>query len=330
MECDCGYRFFARDAQRNQHIELRLEHATLIPHCPRMILTGISDEAGNTIETQIAALHSLGWKHVEMRGVQVAGYAKANFHEIPEAAFERALQQLTEAGIQVYCFGSTIMNWAKRIHEPAFEVTLAEVRRCIPRMQKAGSRFVRIMSFKPEDEESTIPHEVFHRTREVTWIFLDAGIQPVHENCMNYGGMSSQHAKQLLEEVPGLKWVFDTANPIFNADRSKPKPWPKQDPWEFWTQVRDVTAHIHIKDATWNPAKNDADYRWPGEGEGRVVDILKDALDRGYDAGISIEPHMVVVFHDANSKSDDTAIQQNFIDYGNRLKAIVAGAKAKE
>lgn len=289
-----------------------------------MILTGISDEAGNTLDAQIFALKELGWKHVEMRGVQVEGFSKGNFHDIPEAAFDHALERFKEAGIQVYCFGSTIMNWAKRIQDPPFEVTLDEVKRCIPRMQKAGARFVRIMSFKPGDEESDIPSEVFTRVREVTRRFLDAGIQPVHENCMNYGGMSPRHALQLLNEVPGLRWVFDTANPIFNTDRSKTKPWSRQDPWEFWTQVRDVTAHIHIKDARWNAAKNDADYHWPGEGDGRVKDILKDAFKRGYDGGISIEPHMVVVFHDANSKSDDSAIQANFIEYGRRLEVLIA------
>lgn len=293
-----------------------------------MILTGISDEAANTLEGQIAALKKLGWRYVEMRGVEVLGFPKGNFHEIPEAAFDIALAKLSEAGIQVYCFGSTIMNWAKRIDDPPFDVTLAEVNRCIPRMQKAGATFVRVMSYKPKDDESQIPKEVFHRVREVVRKFLDAGIQPVHENCMNYGGMSSSHALQLLQEVPGLKWAFDPANPIFNPDRSRPKPWPRQDPWEFWTQVRDVTAHIHVKDASWNPAKNDADYRWPGEGEGRVRDILRDALRRGYEGGISIEPHMVVVFHDAQSKSDDSAIQQNFVEYGRRLEQIILEVRA--
>ena len=33
-------------------------------------------------------------------------------------------------------------------------------------------------------------------------------------------------------------------------------------------------------------------------------DILKDAFARGYNGGISIEPHMLVVFHDAASKAD--------------------------
>jgi len=57
---------------------------------------------------------------------------------------------------------------------------------------------------------------VFRRVKEVTDRFLDAGLQPVHENCMNYGGMSWQHALELLDRCPGLKWVFDTANPVFN------------------------------------------------------------------------------------------------------------------
>ncbi|HSH93708.1 MAG TPA: TIM barrel protein, partial [Roseimicrobium sp.] len=203
-----------------------------------------------------------------------------------------------------------------------------EVRRAIPRMKRLGTKYIRVMSFKPGDEDDAIPAEVFHRINEVTKMFLDAGLQPVHENCMNYGGMSSKHALEVLDKCPGLKWVFDTANPIFNADRRGLKPWKKQDPWEFWTAVRDHTAHIHIKDATWNPAKNDADYNWPGEGQGRVSDILKDAFSRGYDAGISIEPHMVVVFHDTHAqKSNDDAMRANYVEYGRRLEALIKEVK---
>jgi sugar phosphate isomerase/epimerase len=291
-----------------------------------MILTGIGDEAGNTIDAQIAATKDLGWKHLEMRGVEVAGYPKANFHDIPEKAFDSAVAQLEKSGVGVYCFGSTIMNWAKKIDDP-FELTLAEVKRAIPRMQRVGAKYVRIMSFKPGDDEFKTPPEVFKRVKEVTQRFLDVGITPVHENCMNYGGMSAPHALELLDKVPGLKWVFDTANPVFNPDRSKAKPWPRQDPWEFWTHVRDHVVHIHVKDATWAPAKNDADYNWPGEGQGRVRDILKDAFARGYDGGISIEPHMVVVFHDAASKANDDAMRKNFVEYGRRLEKLINEVK---
>ena len=292
-----------------------------------MILTGIGDEAGNTIDAQIAATKELGWKFIEARGVEVPGFPKANFHDIPDKAFDIVEQKLKESGVGVYCFGSTIMNWAKTVETP-WDVTLAEVKRCVPRMQRLGAKFVRIMSFKPKDDDDRIPAVVFDRVRDVTKMFLDAGIQPVHENCMNYGGMSWKHALELLDKAPGLKWVFDTANPVFNPDRSKSKPWPRQDAWEFWEHVRDHVAHIHVKDATWNPAKNDADYNWPGEGQGRVRDILKDAFARGYDRGVSIEPHMVVVFHDANSKASDAETSRNYVEYGRRLERVVTDVNA--
>jgi len=295
-----------------------------------MILTGIGDEAANSIDGQLRATRDLGWKHLEPRGVEVPGFAKANFHDIPDEAFDLALRKMESAGVTAYCFGSTIMNWAKKVADP-FDITLAEVRRAIPRMKRCGARFVRIMSFKPGDDEFSIPTEVFRRVRDVTNMFADAGLQAVHENCMNYGGMSWQHALDLLDKCPRLEWVFDTTNPILNPDRSKPKPWPRQDPWEFWTHVRDHVEHIHIKDAVWNPAKKDGDYKWPGEGDGCVRQILKDALARGYDAGISIEPHMVVVFHDAQSKaSSEDSMRANYVEYGKRLEAMIREVQAEQ
>jgi sugar phosphate isomerase/epimerase len=292
-----------------------------------MILTGIGDEAGNTIDAQIAALQELGWKHLEARGVEVPGFKKGNFHEIPDEAFDIAAGKLSDAGIEILCFGTTILNWAKDVSTP-WEITVGEVDRCIPRLQKVGCKFARIMSLKPADDAEQIPQLVIDRVKEVSNRFLDAGITPVHENCMNHGGMSPRHGLELLEKVPGLKHVFDTANPVFNADRSKPKPWPKQDPWEYWQAVKDHVVHIHIKDATWSDAKGDADYNWPGEGTGKVREILKDAFARGYDAGISIEPHMVVVFHDANSVSNDDVMRANFVEYGRRLEELIKEVKA--
>lgn len=291
-----------------------------------MVLCGISDEAGNTLASQIQATKELGWCHLEMRNVEVPGFPKGNLHDIPEAAFEQVVDQLAHAGISVWCFASTIGNWAKKIEDP-FDITLDEVARAIPRMQRLGTRFVRVMSYKVREDDDQMESERFRRLTAITQRFLDAGIQPVHENCMNYGGMSPDHAVRLIENVPGLKWVFDTANPVFNSDRSKPKPWPRQDPWEFWTRVRDVSVHIHIKDARWNPVKNDAEYSWPGDGDGAVERILKDAFACGYDAGISIEPHMVAVFHDSESAAMDEALRANYVEYGRRLEKLIARLK---
>jgi len=45
-------------------------------------------------------------------------------------------------------------------------------------------------------------------------MFADAGLTALHENCMNYGGMGWQFTLKLLENVPGLKLVYDTGNPV--------------------------------------------------------------------------------------------------------------------
>lgn len=290
-----------------------------------MILCGISDEAGNRLASQIRATLELGWNHLEMRNVEVPGFPKGNLHDVPDDAFGIAADALGAAGINVHCFASTIGNWAKNVEDP-FEITLGEVARAIPRMQRLGARFVRIMSYKVRAGDDQMEEERFRRLREVVRRFLDAGIQPVHENCMNYGGMSWRHALRMLENVPGLQWVFDTANPVFNTDRSLPEPRPRQDPWEFWTHVRDASTHIHVKDARWNAAKNDADYAYPGDGDGAVERILRDAISRGYDGGISIEPHMVAVFHDAavNANAQDDALRENYVEYGRRLERLIA------
>ena len=291
-----------------------------------MYLSGIADEAGANIDDQIRATKELGWKHLEARTVEVTGFPKANLHDIPEAAFDIVAGKLREAGLQINCFGSTIGNWAKKIEDP-FDLTLAEARRAIARMQRLGVKFIRVMSYKVRDEEDQLEPERFRRMGELTRMFLDAGLQPVHENCMNYGGMSWRHALKLLDNVPGLKWVFDTANPVFNDDRSQPKPWSKQDPWEFYQHVKPFILHVHIKDARWNPAKNDADYTWPGEGDGAVRPIIKDLLASGYDGGFSIEPHMVVVFHDANSDANADVMRANYVEYGRRLQRLIGQIK---
>src|SRR4029450_9564488 len=105
-----------------------------------MYLSGIADEAGASIDTQIRATKELGWKYIEARSGEVQGFEKANIHDIPDKAFEIVADKLKTAGVGVNCFGSTIGNWSKKIEDP-FDITLAEVNRAIPRMQRLGTKF---------------------------------------------------------------------------------------------------------------------------------------------------------------------------------------------
>ena len=267
-----------------------------------MKLTGIADEAGETVDAQIEATNALGWKHIEARFVKVEGFEKGSIHEIPEEAFELAAQKFKEAGIGICGIGSTIGNWAHSINDP-FDITEGEVSRCISRMKALNSKIVRIMSYAilEDGTENDLPEQLFEervkRLKKIISKFQNEGIIPVHENCMNYGGMSIKHALELQREIPDMKWVFDTGNPVFNPDRSTEGPYTRQNAWDFYEVLKPHIFHVHIKDGVWDDSSKECTFTMPGEGQGNVEQILSDLKLNDYEGYISIEPHIAATKH---------------------------------
>ncbi len=294
-----------------------------------MYLTGFADEASPDIDVQIRATRELGWSNIEARNVSVNGSKPQNLHDIPDDLFDQVCERLEQSGVRVNCFGSTIANWAKSILDP-FDITLAEIERAIPRMRRLGTKMIRIMSYavlkdrNPDDQEE---QERFRRLREIIRRFADAGLTAVHENCMNYAGMGWTYTLRLIENVPGLKLVFDTGNPVFSKDYSRRPPLPHQSSWEFYDHVRDHVVYIHIKDGVIN-AEGKIEYTFPGEGAGDVRRIIADLLARGYDGGISIEPHLKAVFHDSSVQSAEDVRYANYVEYGRRMERLIAALRA--
>lgn len=278
--------------------------------------TGFADEAAQDLDNQIRITKALGWSNIESRNID-----GVNIHDLPEEKFNAAVEKLDAAGVKVNCFGSSIANWATKITD-SFENTVAKIERAIPRMQRLDTKLVRIMSYGfPGEGEDLMEEERFRRLREILKMFNDEGITPVHENCMNYGGMSYQHTLKMLENVPGLKLVFDTGNPVFNYDRSKPEPWTWQSSWEFYSKVKDHIAYIHVKDCVMDGEKSV--YKYPGEGDGDVEKILADLLAGNYSGGISIEPHLAAVFHDDSGDVDTEQMESTYLEYGRRVMKMV-------
>jgi sugar phosphate isomerase/epimerase len=286
-----------------------------------MYLTGFADEAANDLAGQIRATRELGWQFIESRNID-----GKNIHDLPEADFDRACEQLAAAGVRVNCFGSAIANWGKKITDPP-DSSLAEARRAVPRMKRLGTKLVRIMSYAVLDgreADDQMEQERFARLRELVKLFADAGLTPVHENCMNYGGMGWQFTLRMLENVPGLKLVFDTGNPVFSDDRGRPKPCPRQSAWEFYQQVKPDVAYVHIKDGVWDYVNSKHTFTHAGDGQGDVRAIVKDLLDSGFDGGISMEPHLAVVVHDPSVHSEATVRYANYVEYGRRFMRLLA------
>ncbi|MBP5274443.1 MAG: sugar phosphate isomerase/epimerase [Abditibacteriota bacterium] len=284
-----------------------------------MYMTGFADEAANSIEGQIKATKELGWKYIEARSVN-----GANIHDISDEDFDAVCGKLEEAGIKINCFGSAIANWGKDIRKP-FDADLEQINRAIPRMKRLGTSLIRIMSYAViPDSEEQYSKERFRRLREMQRMFSSEGITMVHENCMNYGGISYKHTLELVENVPGLKLVFDTGNPVQTKDFFRPGKM--QSSYEFYSNVKEHIAYIHIKDGVMKDGKTV--WTFPGEGEGDVKKILADLLASGYDGGISIEPHIDVVYHRQGDKKPEDALRyENYVKYGRMTEEIIKSLK---
>lgn len=284
-----------------------------------MIFTGFTDEASDNLKDQIRATKTLGWQHLSARTI-----SGQNIHELSDDQFDRVCDQLAAHDIKVAEFGTLIGNWAKKINSD-FAVTLAEVERCIPRMQKLSVKYARIMSYAQEPwGNEQYEQERFKRLREIVKHFEGAGLMALHENCMNWGGMSAVHTLRLLEEVPGLKLIFDTGNPIFQRDRSKPEPQPWQDPLAFFHLVKESVLHVHIKDANYPVEGEEPMYTFPGQGDARVEAILAELIKSNYQGFVAIEPHIAKVFHNPDENKDEADAYELYIEYGKQFEELVS------
>jgi len=288
-----------------------------------MYYSGFADEASPHLDRQIAVTKELGWRHIETRNLD-----GANLASLDDTQFEALVAQLAAADVSFNCYGSGIANWASPITDPP-DKGYEEMRRALPRLQRLGIPMIRIMSYQmpaelyPRNEEF-FP-EVVRRLKRLVAMAADAGILCLHENCAGWGGLSWKHSLRLLEAVasPSLKLVYDTGNPVFHFDVRGTPPYRRQDAWEFYRQVREHIAYIHIKDGYIDDQGKEV-YTFCGEGRGAVRETLRDLLSRGYDGGISIEPHLAMVFHEstrATSKADECC--RLYVEYGRRLMAMV-------
>ena len=276
-----------------------------------MYFSGIADEAGKDIATQIRAHRELGWNHIELRMID-----GNNVTAMPDDAFDSACEKLAAAAIQVSCFGSAIANWARPITcDP--HIDISDLTRAIPRMQTLNVPFIRVMSY-PNDPERPLPEaewrrEAIRRVKRLAAMAEDGDIMLVHENCSGWGGLSAENSNILLGEVnsPALKVVFDTGNPVTYGQNS----------WDYYQSVKKDIAYVHIKDARKVDGKDM--YTYCGEGDGYVREILADLLNHGYDSGISIEPHLAAVIHTGQQAESAERLYESYVEYGRRLMQIV-------
>ena len=287
------------------------------------IISGFTDEVSDDLDVQIRALKELGWNHIDLRTVD-----GKNVSTLSDDEFARVHRKLEENGITIACFGSTVANWGREVNSD-LERDLEELRTSIRHMQTAGVRYIRIMSYKvnePEPLGSPMEEQVITSIRKIAEIAEDNGVVCLHENCQTWGGQSHEHCLRLLEAIdsPALRLIYDTGNPVSMKDVRGNDPYYYQDSYLFYDRVKDFVDYIHIKDAV---VENDEPrYVFPGEGGGRVREILKSVAEERPGLPISIEPHVAVVFHDPSVQASFKERWSSFIDYGKQAVRVAEEA----
>lgn len=288
--------------------------ATLLPG---IVLSGLADEAADDIETQIKAHREIGWSTIELRLIN----GKMVTADLNDAGFDHALAQIEQSGLTVTGFASAIGNWSRPI-DGDFAIDRHELQIGATRMRRAGTRFVRTMSWtRGGATDAAWRDEAIRRYRVLARTAEESNIALLHENCAGWGGQSAAHMCEFLDAVasPNVGVLFDIGNTISHG----------YEPWPFYQGVKGRISYVHVKDCRRNPAGGrSSDYAYPGEGDAMVQEILTDLLASGYRGTISIEPHIGSVIHLAG-KQDPATRYESYVKYARRVAALVAEASGR-
>ncbi|MHC0432824.1 sugar phosphate isomerase/epimerase family protein [Streptomyces sp. O3] len=288
------------------------------PHSPRgeaapgILYAGIGDEAGRTLEQQIAAIRGLGWQLIELRGVD--GVALA---DLDDAAFAACADTLKAAGLTTACVDSRIADWSRPVAQ-GIEQDLAELDRLGRRCAALGTRYVRVMSYPNSGwDEASWGREVIRRMRLLAARAASYGLVLLHENCAGWAGRDANRMLRLLAEVdsPALRLLFDTGNGAAY----------RYSTYDVLVRLLgecpEAVSHVHVKDAVGRGER--ARYTLPGEGESRVADCLRLLRESGFAGVWSIEPHLALRPHESRTDLGDDG-PRLFVEYGRRLESLVA------
>ena len=237
------------------------------------LLSAFTDEAGDSCEAQIEATQKNGLKRLDLRGMD--GH---NCTTMPLEHARGVAEKLKAAGLEVGMFGSPI---GKIDIADDIRIDVRKLEHLAELAPILGCRAVRIFSYYNKKNSS---HD-FWQLESVSRLGLlkdrarELGMMLYHENERHiYGDLCVD-----VLEIARLR-NKDTFRLIFDFDNYNQS---GEDVWDNWTKLREVTDAIHLKDST-----EKSEHVPAGQGNGRVREILTDAMARGWNGPVIVEPHL--------------------------------------
>jgi 3-dehydroshikimate dehydratase len=242
-------------------------------------LSAFADEIGPDPVQQLDVLESCGVRHIELRSI-----LHTNVLDLTDAQVAELKSLLERRGFKLSAIGSPIGK--VKLDQP-FEPHLKRFQRAIELCKVFGTPNIRIFSYYlPEGGTwDTWRQEILDRMTQKIQLAEKAGVRLLHENEHAIYGEDPIHVVDLLRNLAGsgptanFGAIYDPANYVFGGF----------DPWKGWELTRDWTVHFHIKD--WIHGEKHA--RLPGEGAGRIPEVMAEAVKRQYDGFATLEPHLL-------------------------------------
>jgi 3-dehydroshikimate dehydratase len=244
-------------------------------------LSAFADEISPDPQVQIDVLKSCGVRHIEFRSI-----LGTNVLALSDLQIQEFKALLDKHGFKLSAIGSPIGKI--RIDE-AFEPHLEKLKRAIQLCKVFGTPNIRVFSYYPPEifngDWSPWRDAILRRLTAACELARAAGVRLIHENEHRIYGDKAERVADLMQalrarfDAATIGCAYDPANYVFCGF----------DPWDGWQKTKEWTVHFHIKD--W---KTGAQYgSIPGEGEGRIPEVIADAVKRGYNGFATMEPHLL-------------------------------------
>jgi len=239
-------------------------------------LSAFADEISPDPTEQLDILDLHGIKHVEFRSID-----GTNVLDLSDKQHDDFRSLLKSRGFGLSAIGSPIGKI--KITDP-FEPHLERFALALDLADEYETPRIRIFSYyiPQEIKHADVRDEVVRRMREKALRATDRGIALYLENEKGIYGDTAARVLDLIQAVdsPSLASAFDPANFL---EVGQPID-------EAWQLLRPKTLHFHVKD--YDPALG---VNVPtGKGQGKIPELIADAVAHGYSGFCTLEPHLVV------------------------------------
>ena len=229
-------------------------------------LCAFSDEASGSLEGQIAALRRNGISYMEIRNV--------DGKNIKDITLERAgeiKQILDENQIKVWSIGSPI---GKVDIDTDIDEYMQVVCHILEIAKILECDRIRMFSFFKAYDKSEKVMEYLKKMVEKAALY---NIKLCHENEKDIFGDTAERNLQILENVPGLYYIYDPANFLQIGEDAK----------KTLSLLADKAEYFHIKDVI----SKTGQLVPAGEGDGRISELI-ESIDS--DKVLTLEPHLTI------------------------------------